>query len=130
MVAVASLQCRSSPPSDRACAHEMLAIVAVGGGVRALMSPSLNRWVWVRRRMARDEARRWESQPVIMLSVHDVGIDGPLPEESGAATSVVSRRRVLAQRLLADLVGPPSPVPGHDLVSALSLTLPVAQLPG
>jgi hypothetical protein len=37
---------------------------------------------------------------------------------------------VLAQRLLADLVGDSASVPGHDLASAVSLALPVAQVPG
>jgi hypothetical protein len=88
----------------------------------------MNRWMWVRRRSVREQARQWESQPLIMVNVHDAAIHGPLPVEPGASPSTVSRRRVLAQRLLAELVGPPSRVPGHDLLSAVSLSIPVAQL--
>jgi hypothetical protein len=80
--------------------------------------------------LAREQARVFGAQPVIMLDVHDVKIHGPLPAESDARSSVAQRRRVLAQRLLAELVDDSASVPGHDLVSAVSLALPAAQVPG
>lgn len=68
--------------------------------------------------------------PVMEILVHDVRTAGPVPEVAPAGLSQVARaRRVLARRLADELVNPPVPhTPGHDLVSAHAISLPVKRL--
>jgi hypothetical protein len=62
-------------------------------------------------------------QGIIALPVHNTGLVGPLPVDSPGAEGLSPqgrRRWVLANRLAAELVDPPSAtrVQGHDLLSA------------
>ncbi|MGH3737746.1 MAG: hypothetical protein ACRDT6_19355 [Micromonosporaceae bacterium] len=70
--------------------------------------------------------------PVIELPVHDVRLRGPAPVSEvpppGLSEAVLARRE-LALQLAAELTDPPVPhTPGHDLVSAVSIEMPVSYL--
>jgi len=68
--------------------------------------------------------------PVFVLPNHDVRTAGPVPDADPSGLSPVAReRRRLARRLAAELTTPPVPhTPGHDLVSAHAISLPVSEL--
>jgi hypothetical protein len=97
-----------------------------------MLHPVRDRREWVERKRALTDER-----PGFVLPVHDVARRGPLPIEqppelSDAGADVGRERRRLARMLAEELINPPVPhVPGHDLVSARSISLPVPlQAPG
>jgi hypothetical protein len=93
-----------------------------------MLHPVRDRREWVERKRALTDER-----PGFVLPVHDVRRRGPLPEPDTAGLSdgsqVGRERRRLARMLADELVNPPVPhVPGHDLLSARSISLPVSRL--
>jgi len=94
-----------------------------------MLHPVRDRREWVERKRALTDER-----PGFVLPVHDVARRGPLPIEqppelSDAGADVGRERRRLARMLAEELINPPVPhVPGHDLVSARSISLPVSRL--
>jgi hypothetical protein len=73
-------------------------------------------------------------QGIIALPVHNTGLVGPLPAEPQLAEGLSPqgrRRWVLANRLAAELVDPPSAtrVQGHDLLSAHVIAMGLDEVP-
>jgi hypothetical protein len=123
-----------------------------GWSSRAARARALNRLRQRRRRREelarqawqRRELDEFENAEVIMVPVHDVRFAGPLPAATAPAEGGSERpagpagvgRRGLAQRLAAELIEAPGGIPGHqtvlghDLLSAVALTVAVSRLDG
>jgi len=106
----------------------------MSASLRARWASRRRWWMWHPTRTRQEWLERkdvlTDPRPLIALPVYNVRRHGTLPVWDPSRLSEVARARLRLARLLADeLVNPPVPhVPGHDLVSARSISLPVSRL--